>query len=48
MTIWRNIIFGCLAIIVTLLIYQIDKELAAVKNRLDNINKNKIESSHLR
>ena len=51
MTIWRNIIFGCLAIIVTLLIYQdnqIDKELAAVKNRLDNIHKIQIESSHRR
>ena len=51
MTIWRNIIFGCLAIIVTLLIYQdnqIDKELEAVKNRLDNIHKIQIESSHRR
>ena len=51
MTIWRNIIFGCLAIIVTLSIYQdnqIDKELAAVKNRLDNIHKIQIESSYRR
>ena len=51
MTIWRNIIFGCLAIIVTLSIYQdnqIDKELAAVKDRLDNIHKIQIESSYRR
>ena len=49
MTIWRNIIFGCLAIIVTLSIYQdnqTDKELAAVKDRLDNIHKIQIESSY--
>ena len=49
MTIWRNIIFGCLAIIVTLSIYQdnqMDKELAAVKDRLDNIHKIQIESSY--
>ena len=51
MTIWRNIIFGCLAIIVTLSIYQdnqMDKELAAVKERLDNIHKIQIESSYRR
>ena len=51
MTIWRNIIFGCLAIIVTFSIYQdnqIDKELAAVKDRLDNIHKIQIESCYRR
>ena len=51
MTIWQNIIFGCLAIIVTLSIYQdnqIDKELAVVKDRLDNIHKIQIESSYRR
>ena len=48
MNIWQKIIFSCLAVIVTLLIYQNDRinaEMEVVKERVANIHKMQIDSS---
>tara|TARA_B100000941_G_scaffold135730_1_gene96281 strand:- start:12 stop:527 length:516 start_codon:yes stop_codon:yes gene_type:complete len=49
MNIWQKIIFSCLAVIVTLLIYQNDRinsEMEVVKERVANIHKMQIDSSY--